>query len=153
SVTGADELEDRLLLAAGELELGVAVVGGDDDQVVLADGGGFEDGGILTEGHLEPARVLQGTGKVECLVAVAVVLPLAAREQEDLGPSRGLLLGLGRLRQETSQEQAQADDGESFHESGSFPPQRVGLFRSVQRGSSGLDWRIATGSRSDRVVA
>ena len=35
-------------------------------------------------------------GKVECLVAVAVVLPLAAREEVDPGTAGGLLLGQGR---------------------------------------------------------
>ena len=59
----ANELEERLLLARGELELGVAAVGDDDDQVVLADGGRLEDRGVLADGHLEPAGVLQGLAR------------------------------------------------------------------------------------------
>ena len=61
--------------------------------------GRLEDGGVLADRDLVAPGVLQGLGEVECLVAVAVVLPLAAGEEEDPGPAGGLLLGQGRSGQ------------------------------------------------------
>ena len=79
----------------------------DDDHVVLADGRGFQDGGVLADRHLEPAGVLERAGQVQCLVAVTMMLALAAREQEDLGAVRHFLLGEGRLRRTARQDQDQ----------------------------------------------
>ena len=58
--------------------------------------GRLEDRGVLADGDLEPAGVLQGVRQVKCLVAVAVVLALPAREQEDLRAVGCLLLRQGR---------------------------------------------------------
>ena len=153
AVSRPDEFEDGLLLAPGELELRVAAVGVDDDQVVLADGGRLEDRGVLADGDFEPAGVLQGVGQVECLFAVAVVLALAARQQEDLGAVRDLLL---RLRpaatQATGRRQGQADEGKSLHGSGSWPARPAW---SDQRtvGSAGCGREILSGIESNRSVA
>ncbi len=87
AAAGADKLQQRLLLGLGVLELGIAAVGVGDDQRVLADGRRLEDGRILAQGYLETSRVLQQLGKVECLIAVTVVLPLATGKKVDLDPA------------------------------------------------------------------
>ena len=114
-VSRANEVEDRLLLAGRELEFVVAAIGGDDDQVVLADGRRFQDGGVLADRDLEPAGVLQRAGQVQCLVAVSVMLALAAREQEDLGAVGRFLLRQGRVRWRNRQDQAHDDDSRLIH--------------------------------------
>ncbi len=110
-----------MLLAFGKLEFGVAAVGVHNDQVIFADGRGFQDGGILADGHLEPAGILQRSGQVQCLFAVTVVLALAAGEQEDLGAIRHFLLSFGRLGQATGQDYAQTEDSSSTHGRCSLP--------------------------------
>ena len=101
--------------------------------------GVFEDGGVLADGYLEPAGVLQGARQVKCLFAVAVVLALAAREQEDFRSIGRLLLSHGRRRARQRTSQGQANHGDSVHGSGSCPDGPLGRISSVGIG------RLASG--------
>ena len=60
-----------------------------------------QERGVLDDRDLIPPCVFQRVRQVQCLVAVAVVLALAAGQEEDLGSIGSLFLGEGR-----------ADDGE-----------------------------------------
>jgi hypothetical protein len=62
----------------------VAAVRVGNDQRVLSDRRHLEDGRILAQSYLETSRVLQQLGKVECLIAVTVVLPLATGKKVNL---------------------------------------------------------------------
>ena len=66
---------------------GLAAIGVGDEQVVLAQGGRLQDGGVFTDGHFVAPRVLQRLGKVKCLIAISVVLPLSAGKQYTLAPA------------------------------------------------------------------
>lgn len=109
------ELQKRLLLGPRVLELRVAAVCVGDDQRVLPDGRGLENGGILAQGHFITTGVLQQLGKVKCLVAIAVMLPLAAGEHVDAGTARGFLLGPGHTGQAANQNQGNTGDARLFH--------------------------------------
>ena len=72
------------MLGLRVLELRVAAVRDGDDQRVLADRRRLEDGRIFAQSYLETSRVLQQLAKVECLIAVTVVLPLATGKKVNL---------------------------------------------------------------------
>ena len=141
AVAGPNEIENRLLLAGCELELVVAAIGHDDQDVVFTDRGRFQDGGVLTDCNLEPAGILERGRQVQCLIAVSVMLALPAGKHEDLGAIGHFLLRQGRMRQEARPDHAQTDDTRSTH----------GRYSclSGSRGAGSVRSRLITMSRAD----
>ena len=115
AVSGANELEDRLLLAGVNLNSSSRRSAVTMSRSYLLHGRRFQDGGVFADRDLEPAGVFERAGKVQCLIAVSVMLALAARKQQDLGAVGHLLLGQGRVRRATRQDHAQDDDSWSTH--------------------------------------